>query len=200
MMVTYKEKMKNPDYYNLQYIPQSKWKWVISVVYNMSVTDKERGVDFEGTLERFNELVTTKDYKSEKTLGFLVGEVQPCGKRFHIHSIWSEFDYDIGVLNVNFKLIKGINSFKIEKFYPKCITDKDFLWYILKDPVGVYYNNNLKEEIVFGRCKVKQLEKRLRRKEGYHIPTRFNHLKTFISEEGRNVDMENSLKKLLERR
>lgn len=198
MMVTHREKMNNPDYNNLQYIPQDKWKWVISVVFNLTITDKERGLDFQKTMERFNEFVTT-DNSDSKILGFIVGEVQPCGKRFHIHSIWSEIYYT-KQLEVELGQMKGVNSFKIERFCPKYITDKDYLWYILKDPVGVYYNEYLKKDIVFGKCKVKQLEKLLRRKGGYHIPTRFNHLKTFISEEGRNVDMENSLKKLFERR
>lgn len=197
MMATYREKMNNPDYNNLQYIPQDKWKWVISVVFNLTITDKERGLDCQKPLKRFNEFVMREnDYK---ILGFMVGEVQPCGQRFHIHSIWSDFHYT-QTLEEELGQMKGVNSFKIERFYPKYFTNKDYLWYILKDPVGVYYNEHLEDEIGFGKYKVKQLEKLLQRKEGYHIPTRFNHLKTFISEEGRNIDVENSLKKLLERR
>jgi len=203
MMVTYREKMKNSDYNNLQYISQSKWKWVISVVFNLPVKlpteRRHRDIYFQRKLEVFNEFVTNQTTHTYKILGFITGEIQPCGGRFHLHSVWSDFGYT-KTLEVKLKEMKGINSFKIERFYPKCITDKDYLWYILKEPVGVFYNDPLMEEIVFGKRKVKQLEKQLQKKEGYYIPTRFNHLKTFISDKGKTLDMENGLKKLIERR
>jgi hypothetical protein len=45
--------------------------------------------------------------------------------------------------------------------------------------------------------KVKNLEKRLQRKPGCFVPSRFNHLKHFLSKESQDNDFENGLNYIL---
>jgi hypothetical protein len=68
---------------------------------------------------------------------------------------------------------------------------------MLKDPQDVFYTDRLKVEIDYYKNKVKSLEKSLQRKPGCFVPSRFNHIKHFLSKESQDNDFENGLNYIL---
>ena len=203
MMVKIRDKKKNPDYNNLIHIPESKWKWTINAVTNKEISPHQMLVKqggFQNELSGFKNIVLN-NHMDDDVLGFCVAEIQEIGGKLHFHSVWDDIpniDYVVKLFNEYTGPNKKFNNYKIERYVPRCITDKDYLWYIVKDPVGVYYTSKLIEEIKWYRQKVCSLESRLNVQPGYFIPSRFNHLKTFISKECSERDFENQLEYVLE--
>lgn len=198
MKVELREKKNNPDYNNLIHIPESKWKWTINATTNRLITPRELLVKRSGFVNElidFSNMVLDGETDSG-VIGFCVAEVQSVGGRLHYHSVWGDItniSCVIDSINKNTGSNKKFNNSKIERYLPRCITEKDYLWYIVKDPVGVYYTKQLSEEIAWNKSKVVSLEKSLKTKTGYFMPSRFNHLKSFISTEGQEVDWKNHL-------
>jgi hypothetical protein len=181
MMVKIRDKKKNPDYNNLIHIPESKWKWTINAVTNKDISPHQMLVKqggFQNELSGFKSIVLNNHMDDDVDI--------------------PNIDYVVKLFNEYTGPNKKFNNYKIERYVPRCITDKDYLWYIVKDPVGVYYTSKLIEEIKWYRQKVCSLESRLNVQPGYFIPSRFNHLKTFISKECSERDFENHLEYVLE--
>ncbi len=180
-MVKIRDKKKNPDYNNLIHIPESKWKWTINAVTNKDISPHQMLVKqggFQNELSGFKSIVLNNHMDDDVDI--------------------PNIDYVVKLFNEYTGPNKKFNNYKIERYVPRCITDKDYLWYIVKDPVGVYYTSKLIEEIKWYRQKVCSLESRLNVQPGYFIPSRFNHLKTFISKECSERDFENHLEYVLE--
>lgn len=202
MRVELRDKKKNPDYNNLIHIPESKWKWTINATTNRLINPQEllsKKSGFVKELVSFRDMIVNNGNDSQ-VIGFCVAEIQHLGGRLHFHSVWSDLPNISGVItsfNNHTGPSKRFNNSKIEMYLPRCITDKDYIWYIVKDPVGVYYTSKLTEEIVWNKEKVVSLEKSLKTKPGYFMPSRFNHLKSFISKEGQEIDWTNHLEHLV---
>jgi len=203
MRIELRDKKKNPDYNNLIHIPESKWKWVVNATTNRCLSIPVVSLNKWGWTSdqrKFSLMVEMIEDKQD-LCGFVSVEIQPTGGMIHYHSIWGELN-EIEKVKQWFKDNTGpgkmfINYF-IESYKPRHITEKDFLWYMLKDPQDVFYTDRLKVEIDYYKKKVNDLEKRLQRKPGYFVHSRFNHLKHFISKESQNKDFENGFKNLLE--
>ena len=203
MKVRLDEKKRNPDYNNLLLIPEQKWSWTITAVTNKDISPHKMLVNNRGGFQK--ELLDFKNFivcgDMDCLLGFVSAEIQQIGGKLHFHSVWEEFPHIDGI-KMNFEYCTGPNekfiSYKIEKYVPRYITNKDYLWYIVKDPVGVLYSNKLKEDIKYFRRKINSLEKNLNNKTSYFIPSRFNHLKTFISKSCSDKDFESHFKYLWE--
>lgn len=202
MMVKLRDKKTNPDYNNIIHIPESKWKWVINATTNKCISPTGISLKLWGWTSQtrtFSNVI--KEIENNKDVyGFCSVEVQQTGGMIHYHSVWDELK-EIENIKQWFKENTGngksfINSF-IEPYQPRHITEKDFLWYMLKKPQDVYYTEKLVCEIGYYQKKVKNLEKRLQRKPGCFVPSRFNHLKHFLSKESQNNDFENGLNYIL---
>jgi hypothetical protein len=202
MRIELRDKKKNPDYNNIIHIPESKWKWVINATTNKCISPNGISLKLWGwtSQTRTFSLMVKEIENNQDLYGFCSVEVQPTGGMIHYHSVWDELK-EIETIKQLFKDNTGpgkkfINSF-IEPYKPRHITEKDFLWYMLKHPQDVYYTDKLMFEIGYYQNKVKTLEKRLQREPGYFVPSRFNHLKHFLSKESQDNDLENCLNHVL---
>jgi CRISPR/Cas system CMR-associated protein Cmr5 small subunit len=204
MKVTLTDKKRNPDYNNLLHIPENKWSWTITGVTNNDISPHQMLVNSGGGFQK--ELLDFKNFivcgDMDCVLGFVSAEVQQIGGKLHFHSVWEELS-NIKCIKLRFDSYTGPNekfiSYNIEKYVPRYITNKDYLCYIVKDPVGVLYTNKLKKDIRYYRSKVNEIERKLKSKPDYFISSRFNHLKNFLSKEGSDKNTENHLRYILKK-
>lgn len=202
MRVELRDKKKNPDYNNIIHFPEHKWKWVIHGTTNRCIDPTGISLYLWGwTSQTMTFCRVIQDIENNKDIcGFCSVEVQPTGGMIHYHSVWTELS-EIDTIKQWFKENTGtgkkFTNSLIEPYQPRHITEKDWLWYMVKKPLDVYYNRKLVGEIEYYKDKVNFLEKRLKRKPGYFVPSRFNHLKHFLSKESRDIDFENGMNHLL---
>ena len=201
-MIKLSKKKTNPYYNNTLLIPESKWHWTVNATTNRDVNqfEQERNTGgFQNELLKFENLVLNKN-RDDKILGVTVAEVQHIGGKLHYHSIWSDI-HDIDNVFKVFSENTGPNKIfinhKIDQYSPKFITEKDYIWYIFKKPVGVKFTDHFEKDVLYYRSKVNEIELKLKSDPDYFISARFNHLKTFLSKEGNDKNTENHLRYIL---
>jgi len=201
-MIKIIEKKKNPNYNNTIHIPEAKWKWTINATTNRDISEYELERNtggFQTELSKFESLVFNKN-RDDKILGISVAEVQNIGGKLHYHSIWGDIqdiDNVVKVFNENTGTNKIFINSKIEKYTHKFITEKDYIWYIFKNPLGVKFTDQYKRDVLYYRSKITEIEVKLKSKPDYFISAKFNHLKNFISKEGNDKNTENHLRYIL---